>query len=191
MKLRANYNHQIMQVPPPAYDAIDDELEILYRHMVAKTMGVLAHFLSFMEYVTTIGAYNMLVLMLDLKFKGLKCVIDFLGHDKAKLLSIEYDNKILIPLLVKCSHFLNLDVVSTCTSIANGPLDSLFDIPILSAEANEGLLLTKLCLFHQCAMNLNDDARSPLLWWKEHVRLYPNVAFLLNKFWQFMVYKLK
>ncbi len=131
----------------------------------------------------------MLALMLDLRFKGLKCVIDFLGHDKAKLLLIEYDSKILIPLLVKCSHFLNLNVANTCISIANGPLDSLFDTSILSAETNEGLLL--LCLFCQCAMNLNDDVGSPLLWWKEHARLYPNVAFLLDKFWHFMVHILK
>jgi hypothetical protein len=117
--------------------------------MAAKTLGVLAHFfLSFMEFVTTIGAHNMLALMLDLKFKGLKCVIDFLGHDKAKLLATEYDSKMLIPLLVKCNHFLNLEVTSTCTSTANGPSDSLFDTPILGAKANEGLLLTKLCLFH-------------------------------------------
>jgi hypothetical protein len=44
----------------------------------------------------------MLAFMLDLRFKGLKCVIDFFGHDKAKLLAIKYDNKILIPLIVKC-----------------------------------------------------------------------------------------
>lgn len=28
-----------------------------------------------------------------------------------------------------------------------------------------------------CGVNLNDDARSPLLWYKEHVRMYPNVSF--------------
>jgi hypothetical protein len=81
--------------------------------MAVKALGVLAHFLSFMEFVTTISAHNMLALMLDLKFKGLKCVIDFLGHDKVKLLVVEYDSKILIPLLVKCNHFLNPDVAST------------------------------------------------------------------------------
>jgi hypothetical protein len=30
-------------------------------------------------------------------------------------------------------------------------------------------------------MNLSDDARSPLPWWKEHARLYPNVAFLAKQ----------
>jgi hypothetical protein len=75
----------------------------------------------------------MLALMLELRFKGLKCVIDFLGHDKAIFLVVEYDNKILIPLLVKCSHFLNLDVVGTSTS--NGPSYSFFDTPISCTNA--------------------------------------------------------
>jgi hypothetical protein len=108
----------------------------------------------------------------------LKCVIDFLGHDKAKLLVAKYDNKILILLLVKCSHFLNPDVVSTYISIVDGPSNSSFDIPISSVEADEGLLLIEFFFFGCCTMNLSDDARSPLLWWKEHARLYPNVVFL-------------
>ncbi len=94
-------------MPLLAYGAIDDELEILYGCMVVQTVGVLAFFfLSFMESITITSAHN----MLDPRFKRLKCVIDFLGHDKAKLLIAKYDNKILIPLLLKCSYFLNLDV---------------------------------------------------------------------------------
>jgi hypothetical protein len=85
MKLRANYNHQVVQVPPLAYGTIDDELEILYGHMIVKKVGVLAPFLSFLESITIIGAHNKLALMLNSRFKGLKCVIDFFGHDKAKL----------------------------------------------------------------------------------------------------------
>ncbi len=123
----------------------------------------------------------MLTLMLELRFKGLKCIIDFLGHDKVKFVVVEYDGKILIPLLVKCSHFLNLDVASTCTSTLDALLDSLFNIPISSTNANEGLFLAELFLFRCCAVNLNDDARAPLLWWKEHARLYPNVAFLAKQ----------
>jgi hypothetical protein len=73
---------------------------------------------------------------------------------------------------------LNFDVASTCTSTTNGPLNFLFDTPILGVKVDKGLLLTKLCLFRQCAVNLNDDTGSPLFWWKEHARLYPNVAFL-------------
>ncbi len=83
MKLRVNYNHQVVQVLPLAYGTIDDE--ILYGHMVVEKVGVLAPFLSFLESITTIGVHNNLAPMLDSRFKGLKCVIDFLGHDKATL----------------------------------------------------------------------------------------------------------
>ncbi len=105
-------------MPLLAYSAIDDELEMcmgvwLYRQWVRWPF-----FLSFMESITITSAHN----MLDPRFKGLKCVIDFLGHDKAKLLIEEYDNKFLIPLLVKCSYFLNLDIVSTYTSIVDSSL---------------------------------------------------------------------
>jgi hypothetical protein len=88
-----------------------------------------------MESITTTSAHNMLALMLELRFKVLKCVIDFLGHDKAKLLVIEYDSKILILLLVKCSHFLDLDVASTCSLTSDGPSYFLFDTPTSSTNA--------------------------------------------------------
>jgi hypothetical protein len=65
-------------VPLFPYGRIDDELEILYVHIAIKIVGVLALFLSSLEFVITTSAYNMLTLMLDLRFKGLKCVIDFL-----------------------------------------------------------------------------------------------------------------
>jgi hypothetical protein len=74
-------------------------------------------------------------------------VIDFLGHDKAKLLAIKYDCKIFIPLLVKCSHFLNHNVASTYTLIVNCPSNSLFETPISNVKVDERLLLAKLFFF--------------------------------------------
>jgi hypothetical protein len=46
-------------------------------------------FLSFLKFVITITAHNMLALMLDPRFKGLQCIIDFLGYDKVKLLTLD------------------------------------------------------------------------------------------------------
>jgi hypothetical protein len=94
-----------------------------------------------MESITITSAHN----MLDPRFKRLKCVIGFLGHDKVKLLVAIYDNKILILLLVKCSYFLNFDVVNTYTSTVDGPSKLLFSISIV--EADEGLLLVELSFF--------------------------------------------
>jgi hypothetical protein len=67
--------------------------------------------------------------------KAEMCHVDFFGHDKAKLLTTKYDNKPLIPLLMKCSHFLNPHVASTCILIAGGPSYLVFDTPISSGEA--------------------------------------------------------
>jgi len=51
--------------------------------MTIERLGVLACFLSFLEtFAITTSVHNMLVLMLDLRFKGLKYVIDFLEHEK-------------------------------------------------------------------------------------------------------------
>jgi hypothetical protein len=85
-------------------------------------------------------------------------------------LNVEYDNKFLIPLIMKCSYFLNLDFVYTYTSTVDGPSNSLFDTPIPSVEVNEGLLLAKLFLFQCCVVNLSVHARSLLLWWNEHAK---------------------
>jgi hypothetical protein len=144
-----------------------------------------------MESITTIGVHNTLALMLDPRFKGLKCVIDFFNHDKAKLLVVEYDNKILILLIMKCSYFLNPNFAYSYTSTVDGPSNFFFDTPIPSVEADEGLLLAKLFLFHRCVVNLSVNAGSLLLWWKEHARLYHDGPFLLNRFWQFLVHKLQ
>jgi len=71
-------------VPPLPYGTINNELEIWNIRMAIEIMHVLAPFLSSLESIITTIAYNMLTLMLDMRFKGLKCVIDFLGHDKIK-----------------------------------------------------------------------------------------------------------
>jgi hypothetical protein len=75
-------------VPSFPCGTIDDELEILYRRMAMEVVYVLAPFLSSLEFFIIISVYNMLTLMLDPRFKGLKCVIGFLGHDKTKPLMI-------------------------------------------------------------------------------------------------------
>jgi len=102
-------------------------------------------------------------------------IVDHLGDDKSKLVVIKYDRKFLIPLFVKCNNFLNIHVVSVGFSLAICTSNSFFDNLILSV--NEGLFSSKF-FFHHCVMNLSFDARSPLLWWEEHVRLYSNLAFL-------------
>jgi len=37
-------------------------------------------------------------------------------------------------------------------------------------------------------MNLSFDAKSPLLWWKEHIILYLNMPFLLDRSWESLLH---
>jgi hypothetical protein len=80
---------------------------------------------------------------------------------------------------VKCNHFLNQHV-GIGPSLAKCPFDFLFYTPILGVEGDEGFFSIDLLFFRHCGVNLNDDARSPLLWYKEHVRMYPNVTFFVR-----------
>ncbi len=82
---------------------------------------------------------------------------------------------------MKDNHSLNPNVASTCTSTVDGPLYSLFDISILGEEENDKLFLTEFYFFYCCVVNLIDDLGSPLLWMKEHVMLYSNVAFVARQ----------
>ncbi len=40
MKLKVDFNRQVVQVPLLVYGVIDDELEILYKHMTIERLGV-------------------------------------------------------------------------------------------------------------------------------------------------------
>ncbi len=82
---------------------------------------------------------------------------------------------------MKYNHSLNPNAASTCTSTTDGPLDSLFDISIISEKENDKLFLIELVFFCRCVVNLIDDLGSPLLWMKEHVMLYSNVVFLARQ----------
>lgn len=72
---------------------------------------------------------------------------------------------------MKCNHFMNSHVAHTYIPLAHHPTNSFFDIPIFGVKANERLFVAKMYIFHHCVVNLNSNARSPMLWWKEHARL--------------------
>jgi hypothetical protein len=67
----------------------------------------LASFLAFTSSENASKAHNMLALILDLWFKPLNVVKAFVGWAKMIQIAVEYDNKILLPLLVASFHFLN------------------------------------------------------------------------------------
>jgi hypothetical protein len=93
-----------------------------------KYIGCVAPFLWFLKTITIASVHNILALMLNPRFKWLKCIIDFFGHEKVKLVVVKYD--------MKCSHFLNLHDVKFGPSVVECPFDSLFYTQLLGAKAN-------------------------------------------------------
>ncbi len=60
----------------------DVELEILYARMAHEAICVLQLFLDFCDKFDASMAHNMLALMLDPRFRFLKCVTNLIGRDK-------------------------------------------------------------------------------------------------------------
>ena len=101
VELRAHIDHLSNMNPPLQHGDFDAELEILRGKMSLEAMFVMKHFLSFTQIFTSEKAHNMIVLMVDPRFKGLECVIAYTGVEKARAIVREYDQKVLIPYLVK------------------------------------------------------------------------------------------
>jgi hypothetical protein len=84
---------------------------------IKKVYGVLDSFLSFLRKYEERKAHNMLLLMLDPRFKNLHLVFSFVGPEQGISIVEENDRKSLQLLLLKRYHHLhpleNYDVEST------------------------------------------------------------------------------
>jgi hypothetical protein len=110
------------------------------------TICVLQWFFDFCDKFDAFMAHNMLALMLDPRFKTLKCVTNLIGRDKTHVIMDEYDSKILIPMLVVVFKCLNPSLVKTPPPQTHVEDESLFGVPA-SNEVNESLLKFELFLF--------------------------------------------
>jgi hypothetical protein len=83
------------------------------------------------------NVHNMMAIMLDPHFKSLHIVDDLLGHGNAIRLAIEYDAKIVIPLLMVCFEWLNPIAISASTvaTIVNVVVEE-FEENMFGAEAS-------------------------------------------------------
>jgi len=72
-----------------------------------EVINVLRHFLSFIKSFSWERAHNMVVLMLDPRFKGMDCIMDYIGRDQPAILLQQYDELVVMPLLKVVMRFLN------------------------------------------------------------------------------------
>jgi hypothetical protein len=99
----------------------------------------------------------MVISMLDPHFKGMDCIMDYIGRDQATMLLQQYDELVVMPLLKVVMGFLNpyqaasLVVPSSVLLLTS---TGLFGPTISTQKATKGLLKVKLFLF--CMFNVEN-----------------------------------
>jgi hypothetical protein len=116
----------------------------------------------------------MMAIMLDPHFKSLHIVDDLLGHGNAIRLAIEYDAKIVIPLLMVCFEWLNPIAISASTvaTIVNVVVEefeeNMFGAEASIEESSCALVIGEIILFRKLFV-LPYACVDPFIWWCIHV----------------------
>jgi hypothetical protein len=148
--------------------------------MVVEVINMLCPFMGFVETFSQNKSHNMFALMLDPCFKGMDCIMDYIGRDQVATLMQQYDDLIMMPMLKIVMGFLNL---GQTTSLDPPPLEQpsiscgLFRAITSTQEVIEGLLKVELSLFHKFHVE-NVDFVDPLMWWVANESRFPNMSFL-------------
>jgi hypothetical protein len=79
----------------------------LYGIMALKVIDVLEHFLPFAMTFNVVVAHNMCTLQLNPRIKVLYCIMEYVGRDRGAIVVEEYDQDVLLALLVVVSKHLN------------------------------------------------------------------------------------
>jgi hypothetical protein len=79
--------------------------------MAPKVIDVLEPFLFFAMTFNVVVAHNMCALQLNPRFKVLYCIMEYVGRNRSAIVVEEYDQHVLLPLLVVVSKHLNLGCV--------------------------------------------------------------------------------
>lgn len=77
------------------------ELHIFYGRMAFELIEVIKSCLAFAIDFTCEKIHNIMSLMLDLRYEGLHVITDYVEYKKTMHVVVEYDQIILVPLLVK------------------------------------------------------------------------------------------
>ncbi len=89
----------------------DTKLEILHNIMAPKVIDVLEPFLSFAMTFNVVVAHNICTLQLNQRFKLFYYIMEYVSWDRGAIIVEEYDQHVLLPLLVIVSKHLNLGCV--------------------------------------------------------------------------------
>ncbi len=133
--------------------------------------GVLDSFILFLKKFDERKTYNMLVLMLEPRFKSLRLVFSFIGHDQRVAMVEQY---------ILCSW----NVIITCIYRKN-LIMVLLTIGYFSNDIKEYWINTKklvkrvLLVFWHYQMDVK-EIKCPLQWWDKHEAMFPTIGFLVH-----------
>nr|XP_024402695.1 uncharacterized protein LOC112295398 isoform X2 [Physcomitrium patens] len=163
----------------PSFEAA---LDVSLDRMRQEVMNTLAPFLTFTVEYSAKHAHNMLVLMLDPRYKGLSLVKDYVGKNLALQVVAEVDKQALLPCLVTVFKHLNPSSVENVPTLSPTSKDSfdensLFGSTASNDEAIVGHLKAELSFFRRLHIDPK-ECENPLAWWKVREVQFPNVGFL-------------
>jgi hypothetical protein len=81
---------------------------------------------------------------------------EYIGLERTKVLVEDYDNKVLIPMLVKVYHFLNVKHRFAPTLNRIVPNDSMFEVHDSYEKTSEGLLRSEISLYFHNDASIED-----------------------------------
>jgi hypothetical protein len=122
----------------------------------------------------------MLTLMLYPRFKSLKLIFSFVGHEHEMSIDQKYDRKSLFPMLLKFYYHLHplFEVESSYVYKIDeyNNLDS-FEMVLNINQLAKELVNRKLLIFYIYYVNAK-DIKCPLEWWRKHETMFPTIDFV-------------
>jgi hypothetical protein len=85
---------------------LNGKLVELVLHMKCQMLKVVQPFFSFLHGFDRKKSHDMLTFMLDPMFKNLRLVSRYLGHENTSTIVVQYDEQLLLPLLIECYKIL-------------------------------------------------------------------------------------
>ncbi len=112
---------------------------------MVQILEILNSFLSFSMVYNHSKAHNMLAIMFDLSYKNMKCIWDLVGKFVVVEIVVEYDTKIVCPLLLHVNNHLN--PIKDATKTVTTKKDFVFGQIVLANDVILSILKNDLHYF--------------------------------------------
>jgi hypothetical protein len=143
-------------------DPFDVEIFIFQNNMRAKVVKAIKPFLQYLEAYDSHQMHNMLVLMLDFRFKSLRVVENYVGCGACICFDVEYDANVIILILMTVFEVLNL-IIQTCAIKVIGSIakssnfiekeNNIFDVGASMEESSHTLVFFEAILIQEVIYN--------------------------------------